>query len=223
MRVVGSFYLLDVRPAIRTRRRERRDDLISHLIDEGCTNAEILGECVTFGAAGMITTREFITLAAWHMFTDDKLRTAYVTGDEPARVAVLHEILRLEPVVANLARRATADIAVPGAVIPAGARIDIGVAAANMDPGAVGADPGQVCPARPLADGVGDAGLSFGDGPHRCPGAGLARMEMRVFLEQITKRLPHMELVEQEFAYSPNTSHRGPEHVLVRWDPARNP
>jgi hypothetical protein len=27
-----------------------------------------------------------------------------------------------------------------------------------------------------------------------------------------------MELVEQEFTYSPNTSHRGPEHVLVRWD-----
>ena len=47
---------------------------------------------------------------------------------------------------------------------------------------------------------------------------------MRVFLEQITKRLPHMELLpDQEFAYSPNTSHRGPEHVLVRWDPARIP
>jgi cytochrome P450 len=45
-------------------------------------------------------------------------------------------------------------------------------------------------------------------------------MEMRVFLEQLTKRLPHMELVEQEFTYSPNTSHRGPEHVLVRWDPS---
>ena len=45
-----------------------------------------------------------------------------------------------------------------------------------------------------------------------------------MFLERITQRLPHMELVEdQEWAYSPNTSHRGPEHVLVRWDPARNP
>jgi cytochrome P450 len=49
--IMGSFYLLDVRPAIKARRRQRRDDLISHLIDEGCTNAEILGECITFGAA----------------------------------------------------------------------------------------------------------------------------------------------------------------------------
>jgi cytochrome P450 len=39
MRITGSFYLFDVRPAIKARRRERRDDLISHLIDEGCTNA----------------------------------------------------------------------------------------------------------------------------------------------------------------------------------------
>ena len=41
---------------------------------------------------------------------------------------------------------------------------------------------------------------------------------MRVFLEQITKRLPDLRLVEgQEWSYSPNTSHRGPEQVLVTW------
>src|SRR5436853_643903 len=57
---VNAFFLLDVRPSIRARRRARQDDLISHLIDEGCSNSEILGECITFGAAGMITTREFI-------------------------------------------------------------------------------------------------------------------------------------------------------------------
>ncbi|UQU66759.1 cytochrome P450 [Couchioplanes caeruleus] len=182
---MALFYWLDVRPAIRARRRERRDDLISHLLGEGCSNGEILGECVTFAAAGMVTTREFITLVAWHLFTDDELRAAYADGDEKQRVAILHEILRLEPVVANLARRATADLPVPGAVIPAGARIDIGVAAANMDPGAVGADAGQVCPARPLADGVADAGLSFGDGPHRCPGAYIAIQETDIFLRKL--------------------------------------
>ena len=66
--------------------------------------------------------------------------------------------------------------------------------------------------------------LAFSWGRHlpgRPPGA---HGDARVFLERITQRLPHMELVEdQEWAYSPNTSHRGPEHVLVRWDPARNP
>lgn len=70
-----SFFWRDVRPAIAARRRNRRDDLISHLIGEGCNKAEILGECVTFAAAGMVTTREFITVAAWHLLTDESLRS----------------------------------------------------------------------------------------------------------------------------------------------------
>ena len=168
---MGSFYLLDVRPAINARRRQRRDDLISHLLDEGCTNPEILGECVTFAAAGMITTREFITLVAWHLFSDDALREAYVTGDEPARIAILNEILRLEPVVSNLLRRTTAEVRLSGVdgqmTIPTGARVDVGIADANLDPTVVGERPGQLCPGRPLADGAAGPVLSFGDGPHR--------------------------------------------------------
>jgi cytochrome P450 len=97
--IMGSFYLLDVRPAINARRRQRRDDLISHLLDEGCTNAEILGEC----------------------------------------------ILRLEPVVATLARWTTAEIPVPDGtgtvVIPAGAPVDIAIGDANLDVTAVGDEP----------------------------------------------------------------------------------
>jgi hypothetical protein len=40
----------------------------------------------------------------------------------------------------------------------------------------------------------------------------------------LSRRLPHMELVEgQPWEYSPNASHRGVEHVLVKWDPEQNP
>lgn len=35
---------------------------------------------------------------------------------------------------------------------------------------------------------------AFGDGPHRCPGAGLARMEIRVFLEEWLKRIPDFRI-----------------------------
>jgi cytochrome P450 len=194
---LGGFYLWDVRPAIRARRRERRDDLISHLLDEGCSNAEILGECVTFGAAGMITTREFITLAAWHLYTDDALRAAYTSGDESARLAILQEILRLEPVVANLARWTTAEVAIPGedgpVTIPAGAPVDIGLAAANIDPTVAGTGAEQLCPGRPLPDGVPGSGLSFGDGPHRCPGAHVAIQETEVFLTRLLA-LPNLRM-----------------------------
>ncbi|MGH6782029.1 MAG: cytochrome P450, partial [Sphingomonadaceae bacterium] len=65
--------------------------------------------------------------------------------------------------------------------------------------------------------------LTFGYGSHQCMGKNLARMEMQVFLEELTRRLPHMRLAEQTFTYVPNTSFRGPEHLLVEWDPAQNP
>jgi cytochrome P450 len=190
---IGTFYFFDVRPAIAARRKERRDDLISHLIDEGCSNAEILGECITFAAAGMITTREFISVAAWHLFSDDELRKAYTTGEESARIAILHEILRLEPVVSNLARHTTADLALAGVTIPAGARVDIGLAAANLDPDTVGPEAAAVCPGRVLPDGVGGPVLSFGDGPHRCPGAHIALQETEIFLTKLFA-LPNLRL-----------------------------
>jgi len=197
---IGSFYVCDVRPAIAARRKERQDDLISHLLDEGCTAPEVLGECVTFGAAGMVTTREFITVAAWHLFTDDDLRAAYVEGDEPSRYAMLHEILRLEPVVADLFRYATADIELTGpdgpVTIPAGAKVDVRIAAANVDPAAVGDSPTELCPARRVADGVDDAGLSFGDGPHRCPGAPIAIQETDIFLTTLFA-LPGLRMVHE--------------------------
>ncbi|MFI9847159.1 cytochrome P450 [Nonomuraea sp. NPDC051941] len=184
-----SVYLADVRPAIRAHRREPRDDLISHLISEGCTDAEILGECLTFAAAGMVTTREFICVAAWHLFTDEALLERYRAADEPGRLAVLHEILRLEPVVGRLRRRTTAALDLAGAdgpvTVPPGAVIEVFVDAANTDPRAVGSLPLSVCPGRAIDGGTSAAALSFGDGPHRCPGANIAILETDVFLSRL--------------------------------------
>ncbi|WP_344618400.1 cytochrome P450, partial [Dactylosporangium salmoneum] len=180
-----GIYLKDVRPAIRPRRRARRDDLISHLLDEGCRDGEILGEVITFAAAGMVTTREFINVAAWHLFTDQELLQRYRESPEPSRMALLHELLRLEPVVGNLKRRTTAPLTVGGLTIPAGDLVDVSVSTANLDPDAVGREPGEVCPAREVADGVSPMALSFGDGPHRCPGAHVAIQESDIFLTRL--------------------------------------
>jgi cytochrome P450 len=186
---LALFYFCDVRPAIRARERERQDDLISHLIDDGASHGDVFGECLTFAAAGMITTREFITIAAWHLFSDPGLREAYTSGDRAGRLAILNEIVRLEPVVGALSRWADDDLDIPAGdgtvTIPRGARIDIAIESANLDPAAVGADGGQVCPARPLADGVADSVLAFGDGPHKCPGAHIAIQESEIFLTKL--------------------------------------
>ena len=65
--------------------------------------------------------------------------------------------------------------------------------------------------------------LSFGYGAHQCMGKNLARMELQIFIEELSRRLPHMKLAPQKFSYLANMSFRGPEHLLVEWDPAHNP
>ena len=65
--------------------------------------------------------------------------------------------------------------------------------------------------------------LTFGYGSHQCMGKNIGRMEMRIFLEEMSRRLPHLKLAEQTFSYVPNTSFRGPESLWVEWDPSRNP
>ena len=190
---VLRFYLFDVRPAIRARRKEPRSDVIGHLLERGYKDAEVLIECITYGAAGMATTREFVVMAAWHLLEDDALRARYLAGDLAERTRVLHEILRLEPVVGHLYRRAAEAFTIEHdgstTTIPAGARIDLDLRAANADPAAVGADPLRLRPGRTLAPRVGEAVLSFGDGAHRCPGSFLAIAESDAFLTRLL-RLP---------------------------------
>jgi cytochrome P450/ferredoxin-NADP reductase len=131
----------------------------------------------------------------------------------------VEECLRFSGSVAAWRRIATRDTHVGGMPIPAGSKLLIVNASANHDPRHF-ENPDVVDLYR---DNTTDH-LTFGYGSHQCMGKNIARMEMRIFLEELTRRLPHMELVPgQRFTYVPNTSFRGPEHLRVRWDPAQNP
>ncbi len=193
---VARFYLADVRPAIRARRRRPADDVVSHLIEEGYTDVDILVECVTYATAGMVTTREFIAMALWHLLTDDGLRSAYAAADAPARAAVLEELIRLEPVVGHLYRRVREPLTVDDGErrwrLEPGDLVDLNVRQANVDARAVGADPGSLDPGRCPARGVHAAGLAFGDGAHRCPGQPLALMETDVLLTRLLAARPRL-------------------------------
>lgn len=190
------FYLADVRPAIRTRRRAPRTDVISHLIEEGYTDTDILVECVTYGTAGMVTTREFIQMACWHLLEQPRLRARYLVAGQPERFAILNEVIRLEPVVGHLYRRAQADLEVTEGgqswTIRPGDLVDVCVRPANADPEAVGADPLDLCPGRALPSGMNQAGLAFGDGAHKCPGQPLAMLETDVLLTRLLARNPRL-------------------------------
>ncbi|QGZ61796.1 cytochrome P450/oxidoreductase [Paraburkholderia acidisoli] len=130
----------------------------------------------------------------------------------------VEECLRHNGSVAAWRRLATKDVQIGGIDIPAGSKLLIVTSSANHDERHFAdADLFDI-----RRDNASDH-VTFGYGSHQCMGKNLARMEMQIFLEEFTRRLPHMRLAEQTFSYVPNTSFRGPEHVLVEWDPAQNP
>jgi cytochrome P450 len=187
-----KFYYFDVRPATRARRAARQDDIISHLLDEGYSDRAILIECMTYAAAGMVTTREFIVMAAWHLFERDALRARFLTGSGSDQLAILEEILRLEPVASMLSRRAVEEMPGPeGGSVPAGTLFNIDIRAANGDESIVGPCPHALNPDR--SEKSGGASLSFGHGSHRCPGSQVALHETRIFLDRLL-RLPGIRL-----------------------------
>jgi cytochrome P450 len=193
-----GFYWLDVRPAIERRKKNPKEDVISHLIGQKYTNQEILTECLTYGAAGMVTTREFIVMAAWHLMERDAMRAQFIAADEAGKIALLEEILRLEPIVGALYRRAQKDLTFEEdgktVHIPAGTLIDLDIRAANSDPVAAGECPFQLVPERgEKKKPVGS--MSFGDGNHRCPGATVALQETAIFLNQLLQ-VPNLRMVK---------------------------
>ncbi|WP_235536454.1 MULTISPECIES: cytochrome P450/oxidoreductase [unclassified Sphingomonas] len=131
----------------------------------------------------------------------------------------VEECLRHAGSVVAWRRIATVDARIGEVDIPAGARLLIVSSSANHDERHFD-DPDRFDIHRHNTTDH----LTFGYGSHQCMGKNLARMEMRIFFEEISRRIPHVELVpDQSFTYLPNTSFRGPDHLLVRWDPARNP
>lgn len=196
----ASFLLLDVLPAIRARKKNPQEDVVSYLIERGYSNLEIMTECIVYGVAGMVTTREFICVALWHLMENPHLMERMKVGSEKERHAILHEILRLEPVVSHLYRRTTAETTFISngetITIPANTPLDLHIEAANIDERAMGDAPAAVCPMRDRAEmkpKVPEFGLSFGDGAHRCPGAYVAIQESDIFLQKLLN-IPNLKI-----------------------------
>ena len=101
-----------------------------------------------------MTTREFICVAAWHMIERPELRERFLGGTEEDRHRLLHEILRLEPVVQHIYRRTLDEVPLESqgnvVLIPPGQLIDVHVAPVDADESVVGEEPLAVCPGRPL-------------------------------------------------------------------------
>lgn len=174
------------------RRAHPQDDLLSFLArtqQDGAPvpDEELLAFAVLLMVAGNETTRNSTSggLLALVEHPDEWER---LRRDPSLLPSAVEEILRWTSPVVHFARTATADVELSGQKIRAGDALALFYASANRDE-AVHADPFAF-----RVDRRPNRHLAFGVGEHVCLGAHVARLELRVILAHLLRRLVHAEL-----------------------------
>ena len=176
---------------IMARSRERRDDLVSALLDaaEGTdrlTPEEIVGILILLIGAGIETTMLLLG-NTWFAGAQAPDQRAKVFAD--GRIDDwISETLRFDPPSQAIARSTTEDVELHGTTIPAQSRILLLVGSANRDP-AVFTHPDRFDLDRDVA-----RSLSFGVGRHHCLGSHLGRLEARIALQEIVAAVADYEV-----------------------------
>jgi cytochrome P450 len=193
------------------RRREPRNDLISVMLDpggeaqdpvKGLSDEELLGLCFLLLVAGTETTTSALGNAMLLLENMPDVRKSLI--EQPALIpGAVEEILRFDSPVQGLSRVLRGDVRLHGTTIPKGARVHLLYAAANRDP-RVFDDPDRFDLRRSP-----NSHLSFGFGIHFCLGASLARMELRVGIEELLRKAPRYRLLTDRLDRLPSDTNRG--------------
>jgi len=171
------------------------DDLTSALLlasEDGdrLTDEEIVSTLQLMVAAGHETTISLIVNAVVNLSTHPGQRALVLSGEVPWQ-AVIEETLRWStPTSHVLIRFATEDVPVGDKVLPAGDALIVSYGAIGRDELAHGPTAGDFDVTRETPT----RHISFGHGPHVCPGAALSRLEAGVALPALYARFPGLDL-----------------------------
>ncbi|MGW7422596.1 cytochrome P450 family protein [Streptomyces sp. NPDC054813] len=207
---------------VAAKRAEPGDDLTSALIlasEDGdhLTDEEIVSTLQLMVAAGHETTISLIVNAVVNLSTHADQRARVLSG-EVDWSAVVEETLRWStPTSHVLIRFATEDVPVGDKVLPAGDALIVSYAAIGRDEDAHGASAGEFDVTRELKN----RHISFGHGPHVCPGAALSRLEAGVALPALYERFPGLDLAvpASELRNKPVVTQNDLFELPVRLDP----
>jgi len=194
------------------RRAEPGDDLLSELLHSQVDGAPV-EESVVLGAAALVliagvdTTWSAIGSSLWHLATHPEDAKLLAT-DPGAMPLAVEELLRAYAPV-TMGRVVTEDIEFRGCPMKEGDKVLMNFPGANRDPEAFD-HPEQVILDRAL-----NRHVAFGSGIHRCAGSNLARMELRVALEEWLARIPSFRLAEGAEVTWAGGQVRGPRQLAV--------
>ncbi|WP_024515535.1 cytochrome P450 [Bradyrhizobium sp. Tv2a-2] len=202
---------------IQKRRKERRADLISSLIDaeengEQLDEAEIIGVCIALLIAGNVTTTDLIGNAVLALLQHPSELSKLLAEPNLVRSTV-EEVLRYDSPVMQGTRVATEAMQIGGCPVAAGQTINAMLYAANHDPEAH-PDPKRFDIERPDK-----RHNSFGGGAHFCLGAPLARAETQIALSMLFEHFPKLRLrTERPVERRAMLNFNGLEALWVRAD-----
>jgi cytochrome P450 len=186
--------------------------LAAHRSDPGELSVrEIAGIVYGLSIAGHETTTNLTTNAVRQLLTH-RAEWEALCADPALIPNAVEEALRFDTSVLTWRRVTTRPVRLGEVGIPAGAKLLLALGAANRDP-ALFDNPDRFDVTRKRAA----RHISFGRGIHFCLGAPLARMELRIVLELLTRLAPDLDLLpSQKLSFEPNIAFRGPRELWLR-------
>jgi cytochrome P450 len=165
-------------------------DMLTQLMgaseDGGMSDNEILGLCFMFVLAGLDTVTAAVGFSLAKLAADAGLRHR-ISNDLSLIPAFIEDILRVDGPVPFAPRVTTEDVEVAGRLVPKDTTVMLSYGSADRDPSRY-EDADEVHLDNKAVH------FAFGRGPHRCLGSHLARLELRLILEEWHTRIPEYTL-----------------------------
>jgi cytochrome P450 len=205
-----------LRALIQNHTPDGQDDVLNAILSATVlgvplTEDEKLGVVIVLFLGGLDTTRAAITCIIHHLAVNPGLEARLRATDWTR--SDLDEFLRHDSVVTALARTVTVDTELGGQPLKAGDRLLVHYYAANHDPGRF-PDPDTLDFARGR-----NPHLAFGLGVHRCLGSNLARLQIRVALDELLSHVRNIRLADgAEIEFAPGIA-RHPASLPVVFEP----
>ncbi|MFJ8106270.1 cytochrome P450 [Streptomyces sp. NPDC096132] len=217
--MVAAQHLLD--RYARERHADPREDLCSEIVASVAASKdrltlderhEVVSHLQNLVIAGHLTTTALIGTTVLHLLRHPRQWELLCAEPEERIPAAVEEAARYDSALQGFRRVTTRPLTLAGTELPAGASLFVAFGGANRDAARhPRADEFDITrpPGRHLA---------FGHGPHACPGAQLAREQLRLTLTELTRRLPGLRLdADRPVVMRPTMIHRSPVRLHLVW------